>query len=182
MTNMLSDTARHAIVAVGSNLGDSTATIARAVKLLEFRLHMVAERSMLYQTEPMYDVAQPSFVNGVIAFEIAAPPFETLAHLLEVEAALGRVRDEDARFGARTIDLDLIAVDRVIVDSSALQLPHPRCHERAFVLRPLVDILPDWMHPRLDRTAKSLLDQLDSSSTNAPVTWKQLDDNRWRSS
>lgn len=182
MINLLSDTTSQAIVAMGSNLGDSVATIARAVELLEFRLHAVATRSQLYRTEPMYDLEQPPFVNGVIALNVAASPFAILAHLLEVEAWLGRVRDEDARFGARTIDLDLIAFDQVIIDSSALQLPHPRCHERSFVLRPLVDIHPDWVHPRLSRKASSLLNVIDSSPANATATWKQLDDPRWQPS
>ncbi len=105
---------------------------------------------------------QPLYVNAVALLEAAAPPdpADLLARLLAIEAVHGRARGEAN--AARTLDLDLIAIEAVVRDSPDPILPHPRAHLRGFVLRPLVDVAPDWVHPRLGLTACALLAGLPS--------------------
>ncbi len=112
--------------------------------------------SRWYRTRPVPACDQPDFVNGVAAVRTGLDPDALLALLHRVEAAFGRRRG--VRFAARSLDLDLLAFgDRVIDRPGGLQLPHPRLHQRAFVLIPLVEVAPEWRHPRLGRTARDLL-------------------------
>jgi len=123
-------------------------------------------RSRLIETEawihPDDDADwHPPFLNGVAVFATTLAPPEILERLLTIETALGRQRSADAKpWPPRPIDLDLIAVGDAVVQSPSLVLPHPRMHERRFVLGPLVSLLPDWRHPILDRTASELLGAL----------------------
>ena len=97
---------------------------------------------------------QPEYRNGVAIVEADGPPQAVLACLLQVETALDRERG--ARNAARTLDLDLIAYGRTVIDRPGLTLPHPRAHERRFVMGPLAEIAPDWVHPVLSKTAAEL--------------------------
>jgi 2-amino-4-hydroxy-6-hydroxymethyldihydropteridine diphosphokinase len=115
--------------------------------------------SRWYRTPPVPASDQPDFVNGVAAIETQLGPHALLAVLHQVEAAFGRRRG--VRVAARPLDLDLLGFgDRVIDEPHGLQLPHPRLHERAFVLAPLVEVAPEWRHPVLGRTARDLLGSL----------------------
>lgn len=147
-----------ALVALGSNLGDRAATMARAAEGLSGAGRVLA-RSRLYETPPM-GPAQPDYLNAVVLLETDLAPRSLLDHLLAVERSLGRVRGE--RWGPRTIDLDLLAHGSAVVDEPGLVLPHPGLAERAFVLAPLCDISPQWRFPD-GRTARGLLDALDPS-------------------
>lgn len=152
-----------AIVALGSNLGDRRATIGRAIELMEAALGSCHAQSELIETEawihPDDDADwHPPFLNGVAVFETRQDPREVLRSLLTIETALGRRRDPQAKpWQPRPVDLDLIAIGETILDSPELVLPHPRMHERRFVLEPLAAIRPDWRHPVLDRSASELL-------------------------
>jgi 2-amino-4-hydroxy-6-hydroxymethyldihydropteridine diphosphokinase len=152
------------IVALGSNLGDRRATIHRAIGMMEVALGPCLARSRLIETEawihPDDDADwHPPFLNGVALFETALEPPEVLQHLLAIETALGRQRNAHAKpWQPRPIDLDLIGVGDAILHTAALVLPHPRMHERRFVLEPLASLLPDWRHPILNRTASELLE------------------------
>lgn len=148
-------------VAVGSNLGDRAATIAAAAaELSAGGRARVVRRSRLHATDPVGGPAgQGSFLNGAWIVETALGPGALLAELLAVERRLGRERRE--RWGPRTIDLDLLlAREPRIVDRPGLTLPHPRLHERAFVLAPLVEVAADWRHPRLRRSVEELWREL----------------------
>ncbi len=123
-----------AYVGLGANLGEREATIRRAVRLLG-----ASRVSTLRETEPVGYVDQPRFVNGVAFVETALEPRALLDRLLEIERELGRTRD-GPRFGPRTIDLDLLLYGDAVVDEPGLQVPHPRLHERAFALEPLLDL------------------------------------------
>jgi 2-amino-4-hydroxy-6-hydroxymethyldihydropteridine diphosphokinase len=135
-----------AYVGLGSNLGDREATIEDAVGLL--RLHPdveVVATSTLRETDPWGPVAQPRFLNGVVAVETTLEARALLGVLLDVERRLGRVREE--RWGPRTIDLDLLLYGDAVLDEPGLTLPHPRLHERAFALAPLRELDPALVVP-----------------------------------
>jgi 2-amino-4-hydroxy-6-hydroxymethyldihydropteridine diphosphokinase len=131
-------------VGLGSNLGDQLELIAAAVELrwAPRRIEVVAV-STLRETDPVGYEDQPRFLNGAAELDTELSPRELLGRLLEIERRLGRVRGQGQRFGPRTIDLDLLLVDGVILDEPGLTLPHPRLFERAFVLAPLAEIAPN---------------------------------------
>jgi 2-amino-4-hydroxy-6-hydroxymethyldihydropteridine diphosphokinase len=132
-----------AYVGLGANLGPREITIQRAVNLLaaEQGIELV-EQSALRETDPVGVVDQPTFLNGVVALDTTLSPRELLETLLRVERELGRTRD-GKRWGPRTIDLDLLVHGAEIVDEPGLCVPHPRLHERRFVLEPLAELAPD---------------------------------------
>ena len=115
----------------------------------------IVARSPWYLSEPVPASDQPWFVNGVVEIATELPPPELLARLLALEAQFGRERG--TRDAARTLDLDLLDYDGRECSTPDLVLPHPRLHERRFVLAPLCDIVPDWRHPRLGLSAAELL-------------------------
>lgn len=124
-----------AVIALGSNLGDSQQILADAVAA--FRAHeqiRVTAESPLAQTAPVGGVEQPDFLNQVLLVETTLAPWALLQLGHELEQAAARVRD--IRWGPRTLDVDVIAYDDVVSDHPDLMLPHPRAHERAFVLTP----------------------------------------------
>ena len=130
-------------VGVGANLGTPRETIAAVLALLdqEGDVELVAV-STLRETDPVGYEEQPRFLNGVVQLGTELSPQELLARLLAIETRLGRVRGEGPRFGPRTIDLDLLLYGEETVDEPGLTLPHPRLHERRFVLEPLAELDP----------------------------------------
>ena len=134
-----------AILAIGSNLGDRHRYLRLAVRMLG---DSVVLASGVYETPPWGDTGQPAYLNAVLlVVDPKAEPHDWLERARECEAAAGRVRDPERRFGPRTLDVDVIAVwdadDRpVLSDDPELTLPHPRAYQRAFVLRPWIDIQP----------------------------------------
>jgi 2-amino-4-hydroxy-6-hydroxymethyldihydropteridine diphosphokinase len=148
------------LVGIGSNLAapgyrsPRDTAMAAVAQLSAIGVAIVA-RSPWYLSEPVPASDQPWFVNGVVEVMAELPPAELLARLLALEAQFGRQRG--ARDAARTLDLDLLDYDGWECSTPDLVLPHPRLHERRFVLAPLCDIVPDWRHPRLGLTAAELL-------------------------
>jgi 2-amino-4-hydroxy-6-hydroxymethyldihydropteridine diphosphokinase len=128
-------------VGVGANLGDREGSIRRAVELL-----CVARLSTIRETEPWGYEEQPRFLNAVAELETTLSPPALLDRLLEIERELGRMRD-GPRWGPRTIDLDLLLFGSESVDEPGLTVPHPRLHERLFVLEPLAELDPDLEVP-----------------------------------
>ena len=165
-----------AYIALGSNLGDRAAMLRGALASLsrEADVRIVAE-SAVYETAPVGGPEQPDYLNMVVAVETALAPEALLACCLAIEAEHGRVRRE--RWGARTLDLDLLSYGEVELMSEQLTLPHPRMRERAFVLVPLAEIAPELKIG--DRTAGALSALVDRSGlrrlgslsevTNRPV-------------
>ncbi|MEI2282559.1 2-amino-4-hydroxy-6-hydroxymethyldihydropteridine diphosphokinase [Paenibacillus polysaccharolyticus] len=130
-----------AYIALGANLGNREQTLLEALTLLNEHPHISVLRcSALYETEPVGYVDQPAFLNMAAMVSTNLTPELLLAELLSVENQLGRVRD--IRWGPRTVDLDLLWMHGETRDTELLQLPHPRMGERAFVLVPLSDIVP----------------------------------------
>ena len=146
----------HALLGLGSNLGDRLGTLQRAVDLLAAEPGISPSRcSRVWETDPVGGPPQPDFLNVVLRVEVDLTPHELLAACQRVEAALGRVRD--VRWGPRTIDIDILSFDALLIDDEDLTVPHPRMHERRFVLTPLCELAPDLRHPRLGATMRELL-------------------------
>lgn len=132
-----------AFVALGSNLGDREAAIRGALAELESEPGIaVTSVSTLIDTEPVGFLDQPRFLNGVAAVETELSARDLLALLLDVERRFGRLREGVPLQGPRTLDLDLVLYDDAEIDEPGLTVPHPRLHERAFVLGPLAEIAP----------------------------------------
>ena len=159
------------LIGLGGNLpssaGQPPQTFAAALAALGQYGCRVVARSPLYRTAPVPVSDQPWFVNAVAQLATDLGPEALLAALLAVEARFGRQRSVPN--AARPLDLDLLAYDEICLDGPDLVLPHPRLHLRAFVLRPLVDLAPDWRHPRLGRTARELLVALPPGETVEPM-------------
>jgi 2-amino-4-hydroxy-6-hydroxymethyldihydropteridine diphosphokinase len=151
-----------AYVGLGANLGDREATIREALAELSAApaLQVVAV-SALRETDPVGYLDQPPFLNGAAALETALAPQELLTLLLDVERRLGRVRGDGPRFGPRTLDLDLLLYGAERLVEPDLVLPHPRLHERAFVLEPLAELDPSLEVPGKG-TVSALLARLQS--------------------
>lgn len=151
----------HCLIALGSNLGDSRTILENALQTLDqdSQIEVVAVSSW-YQTVPI-GPPQPDYLNGGALLKTELPPQALLAILLQVEAQAGRVRGE--RWGARTLDLDIILYDGLILDTPQLQIPHPRMRERAFVLVPLAEIAPDWIEPISGHAIAHLVQAVDCS-------------------
>lgn len=131
-----------AFLGLGSNLGDRLATLQRAVELLAAQPNLkVTRSSRVYETEPVGGPPQPEYLNAVIEVETTLSPKDLLAACGRVEEALGRARRE--RWGPRTIDVDILTFDDEVIDEPDLIVPHPRMHERGFVLAPLLELNAD---------------------------------------
>ncbi len=153
-------------IGFGSNVGNRLDFCDRAVTLLSLLPHsQLRGVSLLYETEPVFDHAQPGenwFLNGVIQLETDLTPRSLLTVLREIERALGR--DEDDRSGPRTIDLDILFYGQRVIDEPDLIVPHPRLHQRRFVLMPMSELDPLWEHPTLHRTIIQLLAEVPDQS------------------
>lgn len=149
-------------IGFGSNQGDRLDYCDRAVTLLSLLpASLVTGVSSLYETEPVADPGDPGptwFLNGVVRLETDIAPHSLLEICREIERSLGR--DQEDRHGPRTLDLDILFYGSRIINEPDLVVPHPRLHQRRFVLAPMVELDPDWRHPVLHRTARELFDQL----------------------
>ena len=131
---------------VGSNLGDREFLIRKAVEAMrDLPRTLVVRVSSLYDTEPVGEVDQPAFLNAVVWLETTLEPRELLWQLLLIEKRMGRVRSQ--RWGPRPIDLDLLFYDDETITEPDLTVPHPEAHRRAFVLLPLQELDPEFVHP-----------------------------------
>jgi 2-amino-4-hydroxy-6-hydroxymethyldihydropteridine diphosphokinase len=150
-----------AFIALGANLGDRLATLREATRRLA-DIGVVEATSSVYETDPVGYLDQPPFLNAVVQVRTTLPPEEILRRLLAIETAMGRTRT--FRNAPRTLDLDLLLLGAERRAVPGLTLPHPRLHERAFVLAPLAEIAPDARVPGLDRSAAALLAALDPAA------------------
>jgi len=132
------------VLALGSNLGDRESNIDRAIAELNKVLE-ITHLSSLIETDPVGGPEQPNYLNAVALGECDLEPLELLRHALRIESELGRVRAE--KWGARIIDIDLIAMGEISIKTAELTLPHPLAHQRTFVLEPWSEIEPDAILP-----------------------------------
>lgn len=161
------------LIGLGANLpspayGAPKATLTAALGRFEAAGIRITARSRFYQSAPVPDSDQPWFVNAVVRVETALAPGPLLEALHGIEAAFGRVRG--LRNAPRFIDLDLLAYgDRVAKGDAVPRLPHPRMHERAFVLLPLQEIAPHWYHPLVGRTVEEMIKRLPPGQEARPL-------------
>ena len=141
-------------LALGANLGDREANIRRALGMLPPEAEVEAV-SALYETDPMGGPPQPRYLNGACRVRTLLDPHALLDHVKHIEKKLGRVEGE--RWGPRPIDIDIVLYDDLVLSDPGLVIPHPRLHERAFVLRPLLDLDPDLVHPVTGERLSDLL-------------------------
>jgi 2-amino-4-hydroxy-6-hydroxymethyldihydropteridine diphosphokinase len=147
------------LVGVGSNLGDREFLIRKAVQAMrDLPRTLVVRVSSLYDTDPVGEVEQPPFLNAVVWLETTLEPRELLWQLLLIEKRMGRVRSQ--RWGPRPIDLDLLFYDDRLIDEPDLTVPHPEAHRRGFVLLPLLELDPEFVHPSTGESIKKLIKRL----------------------
>ncbi|MFH1336492.1 MAG: 2-amino-4-hydroxy-6-hydroxymethyldihydropteridine diphosphokinase [Candidatus Zixiibacteriota bacterium] len=143
-------------LSLGSNLGDRIRYLKRAIeKIGEPDSVVIRKISPVYETDPVGNPDQSRFLNLVVSIETNLKPLRLLDYLLDIEKKLGRERNE--KWGPRTIDLDILLYDELITISDRLTLPHPRMHQRRFVLVPLAQINPNLFHPSLKKSVEELL-------------------------
>ena len=147
-------------IGIGSNLGNREENCLKAIQFLSQEGIRIRKRSSMHETEPWGMKDQPRFINMAIEGETGLKPKELLSVLKEIEDGIGRVATY--RWGPRLIDLDILLYENLVIDTPELTIPHPRMHEREFVLRPLAEIAPDRIHPVLKKTMRELLSGLSS--------------------
>jgi len=163
---------------LGSNLGDRLANLSAAIDLLASAPGVcVTEVSSLYVTSPVGMTDQPDFYNAVVSIKSSLAPHDILSLCMEIETSLGRERI--IHWGPRTLDIDILLIDRIEVQTDTLTVPHPRLMERAFVLVPLAQIAPDIVLPdgnTVEQTVKSITGQ------RVDLLWESDWEQKWRCS
>ncbi len=137
-------------------MGDRPAYLQEAVKLLQERAGRVTMESAMYETAPWGDVQQPDYLNQALVLETPLSAVQLLDETLRVEREIGRVRR--IKWGSRVIDIDIIFFNQEVITLPHLKIPHPQMQNRRFVLAPLQEILPGWVHPILQLTVSQLLE------------------------
>ena len=148
----------HCAIALGSNLGESKNILEEAIKQIQSNPEIeLLKTSSFYKTKPI-GPPQPDYLNGCIIIQTTIEPEELLNLLLKIEKKFGRQRTE--KWGARTLDLDIIFYHNLIIDIHHLQIPHPLMRQRPFVLVPLIEIAPQWQDPLTGLTITQLHNKL----------------------
>lgn len=160
-----------AYLLLGSNIGDRSGNLKRALNLIRSRVAPINRESSIYETAPWGNYEQPVFLNQAIAIETGLEPELLLKRLKSIEKLMGRKQAD--KWGARIIDIDILLMDDLIYQSESLRVPHPQMHHRRFTLVPLAEIAPDVIHPEFNSTMQSLLslckDQLEVHLFSPPA-------------
>uniref|UniRef100_A0A7C4AIL8 2-amino-4-hydroxy-6-hydroxymethyldihydropteridine pyrophosphokinase n=1 Tax=Thermodesulfovibrio aggregans TaxID=86166 RepID=A0A7C4AIL8_9BACT len=143
---------------LGSNIGDRKKNIEIALSELKHCGLIISKISSMYNTSPWGYIEQPEFLNVALECFTSLQPFDLLKEIKKIEKKMGRV--DTVKYGPRIIDIDIIFYDDLILKSEELTIPHPLMHERLFVLKPLSEIAPDFVHPELKQSVKELIEKL----------------------
>ena len=151
-------------LSLGSNMGDRAANISQAVSLLSISDKVkIIKTSAFYETEPWGNKNQGWFVNAALALDTDLSPEDLLKYCQDIELKMGRIRRENERWGQRAIDIDILMYDdKIISIGTALNIPHPLMHLRAFVLVPMLEVKSDLVHPVFNKTISELYDELEN--------------------
>ena len=140
---------------IGGNMGDRMANLAMAMKLIEEQIGNIELKSSIYETAAWGQTNQPDFLNQALLVNTNMQADELMSKLLSIENLMGRIRT--IKLGPRTIDLDIMYFNNEVISTNLITIPHPKLAERKFVLEPLFEIAPNYLHPVLNKTNASLL-------------------------
>ena len=143
---------------LGSNLGDRNLHLQNAVTYIEHDIAPVIKKSSIYETAAWGKTDEPDYLNQVVMLRTVLSPKKLLETTLFIENTLGRQRQE--KWGSRTIDIDILFYDKIIINEANLQIPHPELHKRRFTLEPLAEIEPNLLHPVLNKNILQLKSEL----------------------
>lgn len=152
------------LLSLGSNVGNRAKNLSKARMELKRSFGEIISASPVYETPPWGFNANQAFYNQVVCVDSALDPVAFLNLVLQIERTLGRERKKEIGYASRNIDIDILLVDELIVKSPHLTIPHPEMHNRRFVLKPAMDIVPNWKHPVLGMTINGLLDTCSDKS------------------
>ncbi|MEP1490413.1 MAG: 2-amino-4-hydroxy-6-hydroxymethyldihydropteridine diphosphokinase [Algibacter sp.] len=155
-------------IALGSNKGDKFKNLQNAIDAIYVKIGLIKSISKVYQS-PAFGFESDDFFNCCLVLESYLEPQNVLESLLNIETALGRERNADAGYQARTIDLDIVFVESQTINTQTLQVPHPELEKRLFVLMPLNDIASKFSHPKFDKTVSVLLNACEDNSVLEPI-------------
>lgn len=162
-------------LSTGSNQGDRLNSLVEAAKQIEKQIGTIIDLSAVVESEPMGFEAETNFYNQVLLVDTMLTPQQVIITLLDIELKLGRVRAGQT-YTSRSIDIDILFYDEIMIADDNLVIPHPRLHERNFVLQPLMAISPDFIHPVL----KKPISELNSFSVDASVNTTVVAKNEFR--
>lgn len=152
-----------AYLCLGSNIGDRVGYVQQATSLLggveEIK---IVRTSSLYETQPWHEKNTTWFVNAVVEIKTSLSAQALLSECSRIEKQLGRIRNNEEEYSDRTIDIDILFFNKEIIEEENLQIPHKQLHKRAFVLVPFLEINPDFIHPKLDKSVSELYEDLDN--------------------
>jgi dihydroneopterin aldolase/2-amino-4-hydroxy-6-hydroxymethyldihydropteridine diphosphokinase len=155
----MSETLEKYVLLTGSDLGDRSANISLAFRLIEQRIGTITKSSEIMESEPWGFESETRFLNQAILVETGLQPELLLAEILKIEGQIGRVR-KATQWISRIIDIDILCAENLIHHSASLTIPHKHLHERDFALKPLCQLVPDWKHPLLKRSYSNLLSDI----------------------
>ena len=144
-------------LSIGSNVGDSLTIMRKAATDIEKNIGTIETESSIYESEPWGFEAEQNFLNAVLEVESPLSPEEVLFKINEIESVHGRIRSQICTYSSRTLDIDIVFYDDFVIDGNTLAIPHPKLHERLFVLLPLAEISPDLIHPASKLSIRELL-------------------------
>ena len=150
-------------LSLGSNIGDRVGYLQQATQLLKAVPEIsVVATSSFYESEPWKMNSENWFVNAVVQITTSLSPEELLSECLRIESQLGRKREGDNEYHDRTIDIDILFYDDLILHTDKLTIPHPYFHKRAFVMVPMLEIAQDFVHPLFKKTVMQLYEELEN--------------------
>ena len=162
------DTRRKIYISLGSNKGDRLKNLQDAINFIFEKIGKINIISKVYNS-PAFGFEGSDFLNCCVILETDIAPDEIMLALLEIETSMGRVREANAGYESRTIDLDILFVDEDVLETKLLKVPHPELHKRKFVLKPLLEIAPKLTHPTLHKNVADLLETCEDTSVLEPI-------------